>query len=88
MPRIVFSKHALDQMPDRGATQQDVEIAINSGERISAERGRLAFRKNLPFESNWKGRYYETKHVMPIVKEENDALVVITVYVFYFGGNE
>ncbi|MCH9036419.1 MAG: DUF4258 domain-containing protein [Chloroflexi bacterium] len=70
MPRIVFSKHALDQMPDRGATQQDVEIAINSGERISVKHERLAFRKNLPFESTWKGRYYETKQVMPIVKKE------------------
>lgn len=62
-----------------------LSAAINSGERISAKRGRLAFRKNLPFENSWKGRYYETKQVMPIVNEENDALVVITVYVFYFG---
>ena len=29
---------------------------------------------------------YETKQVMPIVVEEPHRLVVVTVYVFYFGG--
>ena len=36
----------------------------------------------------WKGRYYEVKQVTPIVVEDEDRIVVVTVYVFYFGGAE
>jgi hypothetical protein len=87
MKSIVFSTHALEQMADRGANASDVEIAMHEGEEIPAKQGRKAFRKNFAFNSQWKGRYYEVKQVVPIVAEEADTLVVITVYVFYFGGN-
>jgi hypothetical protein len=87
MKSIVFSTHALEQMADRGAGQSEVEIAINEGEEIPAKQGRRAFRKNFSYNSTWKGRYYEFRQVVPIVAEEPDTWVVITVYVFYFGGN-
>lgn len=51
------------------------------------KEGRRAFRKNFPFASQWKGRYYDFKQVMPVVADEPQCYVVITVYVFYFGGN-
>ncbi len=73
-------------MAERGATQQEIVASLANGEAAPAKLGRLAFRKNFPFERVWKGRYYETKQVMPIVRDEVDRLVVITVYVFYFGG--
>jgi hypothetical protein len=88
MNPIVFSKHALEQMPDRGATNEEVEAAIRAGEVLPAKNKRLAFRKNFPFNKDWKGRHYAVKQVMPIVSEEPDKMVVVTVYVFYFGGRE
>jgi hypothetical protein len=84
---IVFSTHALGQMADRGTNEAEVEITIREGEEIPAKQGRRAFRKNFPFGSQWKGRYYEFKQVMPVVADEPHGYVVITVYVFYFGGN-
>jgi len=48
MKSIVFSTHALEQMADRGASQSEVEIAINEGEEVPAKQGRRAFRKNFP----------------------------------------
>lgn len=86
MKSIIFSKHALEQMPDRGASAEEVESAILTGESVPAKRNRLAFRKNFAFRKNWKGRYYEMKQVMPVVAEENDRIIVVTVYVYYFGG--
>ncbi len=86
MKRVVFSTHALEQMRDRGAEQSEVEVAINAGEEIPAKQGRRAFRKNFSFNASWKGRYYDVKQVVPIVAEEPDAWIVITVYVYYFGG--
>jgi hypothetical protein len=85
LKRIEFSQHAIDQLTDRGATRSEVEEAIRTGEPAPAKKGRHAYRKNFPFGANWKGRRYETKQVMPIVLEKPDRLVVITVYVFYFG---
>jgi len=84
---IVFSTHALGQMADRGTNEAEVETAVREGEEIPAKEGRRAFRKNFPFSSQWKGRYYEFKQVMPVVADEPQRYVVITVYVFYFGGN-
>ena len=86
MKAIVFSKHALQQMPDRGATRDEVEAAISAGELLPAKNDRIAFRKNFPFNQEWKGRSYAVKQVMPIVIEESNTMVVVTVYVFYFGG--
>ena len=88
MKRIVFSAHAREQLALRGGTEAEAETAILEGERLRAERGRAAFRKNFPFLSDWKGRYYDVKQVVPIVVEEEDSIVVVTVYVFYFGGPE
>ena len=87
MKAVVFSNHALEQMRDRGAEQSEVEMAINTGEEIPAKQGRKAFRKNFSFNATWKGRYYDVKQIVPIVAEEPDTWIVITVYVFYFGGN-
>jgi len=84
--RIEFSRHALDQLADRGARRTEVEETIRIGEPIPAKKGRRAYRKNFSYNSVWKGRHYETKQVMPIVIEEENRLVIVTVYVFYFGG--
>jgi hypothetical protein len=86
MKPIVFSRHALDRMLRRGVTRAEVEATIREGEIAPAKKGRLAFRKNFPFESDWKGKYYDIKQVMPIVAEEHSQFAVITVYAFYFGG--
>ena len=88
MKPIIFSKHALEQIPDRGATNEEVEAAIRTGEAIPAKGKRLTFRKNFPFHRKWKGRYYAVKQVMPIVTEESGKMIVVTVYVFYFGGTK
>lgn len=86
MKPIILSPHAREQIILRGAVETEVRAAILEGERLPARLGRTAFRKNFPFLSEWKGRYYEVKQVMPVVVEGQDAMVVVTVYVFYFGG--
>lgn len=86
MKKIVFSQHAKDQVADRGATEDEVINAIEDGEKMPAKRGRLSFRKNYPYGKIWKGKRYEMKQVVPIVVDEGNMLVVVTVYVYFFGG--
>ena len=52
---------------------------------MDASHGRVAFRKNFPYNADWKGKRYKTKQVKPIVAIEGNRLVVVTVYVYYFG---
>ena len=85
---ITFSQHALDNMVDRGASGEEVEAAIRTGEVSPAKKGRLSFRKNFSYNAIWKGKYYRAKQVMPIVAEEPDRLVVVTVYVYFAGGEK
>ena len=40
--------------------------------------------KDFPYNGVWHGKRYQTKQVVPMFKEEAPAIVVITVYVFYF----
>jgi hypothetical protein len=81
---IRFSRHALQQMAERGATQEEVWEAIRSGERVPAKRGRWGYRRNFQYGRSWGGRYYSIKQVLAIVAEETEVLVVVTVYAFYF----
>ena len=58
---VHFSRHALQQMIERGATDDEVLEAIRSDEQVSAKRGRLGYRKNFQYERLWGGRYYPNK---------------------------
>lgn len=82
--KVQFSKHALLQMEERGATRSEVVKAIEYGEEIPAKKGRRAFRYNFQFVGSWIGKRFRIKQVKPIIVKENSRYVVITVHVFYF----
>lgn len=81
---IEFSMHAREKMLDRGALEDEVRAAIGMGNAEPARKGRILFRKNLAFNGWWRGKHYAVKQVAPVVAEEADRLVVITVFVYYF----
>ena len=81
---IVFTAHALQRMGERGAHEEDVREAIRIGEREPAQRGLFLYRLNLEFKREWDNRFYNVQQVVPVVAEEEDRLVVVAVYTFYF----
>ena len=81
---IEISRHAREQMSERGANEVEVILAIRKGESESARKGRTLYRKNFQFNGIWREKQYKVKQVVPIVKDEGDRLIVVTVYVFYF----
>jgi len=81
---IEFSMHAREKMLDRGASEDEVRAAIRMGSAEPARKGRILFRKNFVFNSWWREKRYAMKQVAPVVAEEADRLVVITVFVYYF----
>ncbi len=84
MKPIRLSRHAYENMHYRGATVQEIEDAIQTAPWEPAEMGRLECRKNYAYNREWNGKYYTTKQVRPIFVEEEQEIVVVTVYVYYF----
>jgi len=82
--KIEISNHARIQMVERGASESEVITAVQQGQSEPARSNRTMYRKNFPFNSEWRGRRYRIKQVTPVVAPEGDRLVVVTVYVFYF----
>lgn len=85
---IVFTAHARKRMQERGAREEDVREAIRLGQRESAQRELILYRLNLEFRREWDGRYYRVQQVVPVVAEEANRIVVVTVYTFYFQEGE
>ncbi|MBI5412364.1 DUF4258 domain-containing protein [Candidatus Peregrinibacteria bacterium] len=84
MVHYCFSRHAKMQMQERGASEAEIIETIETGEKIPAKRGRSAYRKNFQFNDRWGDKTYAIKQVMPVVASEEQKIVVITVYTFYF----
>ena len=82
--KIEISPHAREQMEERGVLEEEVIAAIRLGEAEPARKGRMMYRKNFSFGKRWRGKQYSNKQVAPVVVEEADKFVVVTVYVFYF----
>ena len=84
MKPIRLSKHAQEQAIERGAAEAEVKAAIRKGSREPATRGREICRYNFVFKRKWQRKYYAIKQVAPVIKEDDDEIIVITVYTFYF----
>ena len=64
--------HAQERLSERGATEDEIITAIETGETFTAKFGRTGFRRNFAFGGLWKGKVYATKNKlksMPLKKE-------------------
>lgn len=84
MKPIRLTKHAREQASERGTNEAEINEAITDGSREPAKHGRKLCRHNFRFGETWQGKQYPIKQVAPVIKEEPDEIVVITVYTFYF----
>ena len=84
MKPIRLTSHARLQCAERGATEEEVVQAVREGLAESAKLGRTLCRFNFAFDRSWQGSWYAVKQVAPVIKEEAEEIVVVTVYTFYF----
>lgn len=80
---IRLHPHALDRLAERGATESEVIVTVESGERFPAKFGRAGFRRNFQFDGEWHGKRYATKQIEAYAVDE-DGWLVITVIVKFF----
>lgn len=86
MKQIRLSNHALRYAEKRGFTVDEVEEAIQKTPWKPAEYGdgRMQCSKEFTFEQIWNGKPYNLKQVRPIFVEEENEIVVVTVYTYYY----
>jgi len=84
MKPIRLTAHALGYLSERGTSQLEIEDAIRSARWELADRGRLECRKQFQYGTDWNDTFYATKQVRPIFVEEDDEIVVITVYTYCY----
>ena len=85
MKPIRFSNHARTQMNLRGASEEEVIKAINSGIWEFAKMGKFQTQSRFEFnkEALTNQKYYKYKIVEPVFADEQDEITVITVKVYY-----
>ena len=81
--RIRLVEHAKDRANERGASEDEVSVVLLRGQEVKVKKGRKG--KELVFDYNgeWLGKHYPQKKIRVIYVEESDAIVVITVKVYY-----
>ncbi len=84
MKPIELDDHTRLRMKLRGASEEEVTKAIREAKWEGARKGRFQCRKSFSFGKNWNGKPYNTKQVKVIFEELETAIIVDTVYVFYF----
>lgn len=81
---IRLHPHALERLPPRGASVEEVIRTVREGETFPAKYGRSGFRRNFAFNSIWQRKRYATKQVEAYAVFEGDGWLVITVVTRYF----
>jgi len=80
---IQIDPHTLERAQERGASEQEIKDAIETGFDIPAKYGRMGKAKVYDFKQKRHGKYYEQKRIEVIYTIEKNSIVTVTVYVFY-----
>ena len=81
---IILHPHAKIRAAERGATESEIMVTIEEGERFPVKFGRVGFRRNFPFSGFWGGKHYMVKQVEAYAVQEAGDWIVVTVITRYF----
>jgi hypothetical protein len=81
---VTFHPYALERLKERGALENEIILAVKTGEQFAGKHGRTGFRLNFIFNGQWNNKYFATKQVEAYAINENNTWVVITVIVKFF----
>ncbi len=81
---IRLSNHALIQCKERGVSTDEVIETIRNGPYEPAKNNRFQCKQNFQYNDFWFDSFYPIKQVSPVFVEEENEIVVVTVYSYYF----
>jgi hypothetical protein len=80
---IQIDPHTLERAEERGTDEKEIIEVIATGFSIPAKYGRVRKAKVYDFKQIRHNKYYEQKRVEVFYTIEKDAIITVTVYVFY-----
>jgi len=80
---IRIDPHTLKRAEERGTNEEEIKDVINTGFSIPGKYSRMGKAKIYDFKQKRHGKYYEQKRVEVFYAIEGDAIITVTVYVFY-----
>jgi len=81
---VRFTQHALDSARKRGTNQTEAQSVIRNAPWRAAKHGRMEAEMEFPYAGRWNDRHYQSKKVNPVFIIENQEIIIITVYCFYY----
>ena len=81
---ILIHPHALQRMEERGASEEEIQRAIERGRALPAKFGRKIYGMTFPFGDNCREQFYEHKQLEVYGVDEGEDIIVVTVVVKYF----
>ena len=81
--KIQIDPHTLERAEERGTNEEEIKDVINTGFTIQGKYGRIGKAKVYDFKQIRHNEYYEQKRVEVFYIAEEDAIITVTVYVFY-----
>lgn len=80
---IRIDPHTLKRAEERGTNEEEIKDVINTGFSIPGKYSRMGKAKIYDFKQKRHDKYYEQKRVEVFHTIEGDAIITVTVYVFY-----
>jgi hypothetical protein len=71
-------------MASRGTNEAEVISTVEEGESVPTKFERTGSRRNFTFNSQLRGRFFDSTQIEIFAVRENNAWLVITVFVPYF----
>ncbi len=81
---ITIGEHAVVRANQRGASEEEIRETVFSGEEFPAKKGRVGFRRNFVFKSEWEGKHFENKQLEVFAAEEASGWYVVTIITKFF----
>ena len=81
---VIFTRHARSKLSKRGVSEEQVIQTIREAPWRPSVENRLECEMEFEYNAEWNGRFYQTKKVRPVFVEEDDTIIVITVFSFYY----
>lgn len=81
---VKLHPHASARLQERGGTEDEVRVTVETGEKFEAKFGRTGFRRNFLFGGDWQGKRYANRQIEAYAVQDGDDWLVITVIVKYF----
>ncbi|GFP25404.1 hypothetical protein HKBW3S43_01623 [Candidatus Hakubella thermalkaliphila] len=80
---IQIDPHTLERAEERGTSEKEIVDVVNTGFSIPAKYGRVGKAKIYDFEQRRYNKYYKQKRVEVFYIVEGNAIITVTIYVFY-----